>query len=72
MLVIFAMALLLSMPKSDFVVAFMPYWSFLRSLQSSIVMSLRMSIFTAKIQFQYIVPFHGKEIVLLTIEKMSQ
>jgi hypothetical protein len=44
----------------------------LRSLQSSIVMSLRMSIFTAKIQFQYIVPFHGKEIVLLTIEKMSQ
>ena len=37
MLVIFATALLLSMPKPDFVVAFMQYCPFSVSLQSSTI-----------------------------------
>ena len=44
MLVIFAITLLLRTPKPNLVVAFRPYKPALGSLQSSTVMSLRMSI----------------------------
>jgi len=47
MLVIFAMALLLSMPKPNRADALTPYTPAIGSLQSSTVMSLRISIIPA-------------------------
>jgi hypothetical protein len=49
MLVIFAMALLLRMPSLKRVVAFRPYLFAIRSLQSSISTSLRMSMTAASL-----------------------